>query len=150
MKGEGKGFPRWAVLYAVLTASVAFPASAGAVSFFRNDIPVGTHPTSVVVANFNGGAPDIAVANEGSDDVSILLGNGFGQLTAAMPVSVGDAPSSIVAGNFNGDSFTDLAVASVGDDDIAIKLGDGTGGFSGTGTVSTGTNSDPRAIAAGD
>jgi hypothetical protein len=133
-----------------LAAAVAFPSSAGAVSFFRNDVPVGTHPTSVAVANFNGGAPDIAVANEGSDDVSILLGNGFGQFTAAAPVSVGDAPSSIVTGNFNGDAFTDLAVASVGDDDIAIKLGDGTGGFSGTGTVSTGTNSDPRAIATGD
>jgi hypothetical protein len=63
---------------------------------------------------------------------------------------VGTMPSSMVTGNFNGDAFTDLAVASVGNDNIAIKLGDGSGGFSGTGTVSTGANSDPRAIAAGD
>ena len=126
------------------------PGSAGAVSFFRSDVPVGTHPTSLAVGNFNGGAQDLAVANEGSDSVSILLGNGFGQFTTGTPVSVGDAPSSVVTGNFNGDAFTDLAVASVGNDNIAIRLGDGTGAFSDAGAVSTGTNSDPRAIATGD
>jgi hypothetical protein len=124
------------------------PAQAGAVSFFRGDFPVLTHPTSVAAANFNGGAPDLAVANEGSDNVSILLGNGFGQFTAGTPVSVGDAPSSVVTGLFNGDAFTDLAIASVGNDNIAIRLGNGSGGFTGTGTVATGT--DPRAIAIGD
>jgi FG-GAP-like repeat len=126
------------------------PAYADALSFFRTDIPVGTHPTSVAVGNFNGGAPDLAVANEGSDGVSILLGNGFGQFTAGTPISGGDAPSSVVTGNFNGDAFTDLAIASVGNDNIAIKLGDGTGAFTDSGAVSTGTSSDPRAIATGD
>jgi FG-GAP-like repeat len=150
MKGQGKGFPRSVVLGVALIACALFPASAGAVSFFRTDVTVGTHPTSVAVGNFDGGAPDLAVANEDSDTVSILLGNGFGQFTPAAPVPVGSLPSSVVTGNFNGDAFTDLAVASVGNDSIAIKLGDGTGGFSGTGTVSTGTSSDPRAIAVGD
>jgi FG-GAP-like repeat len=131
-------------------ALMAAPAQAGAVTFFRGDFPAGTHPTSVAVGNFNGGAPDLAVANEGSDDVSILLGNGFGQFTAGTPVSVGDAPSSIVTGFFNNDSFADLAIASVGGDNIAIRLGDGNGGFSGIGAVTTGTGSDPRAIATGD
>lgn len=131
-------------------AFLLVPASAGAVSFFRSDVPVGTHPTSVAVGNFNGGAPDLSVANEGSDNVSILLGTGFGQFTAGTPVSVGDAPSSIVTGLFNNDAFTDLAVASVGNDNIAIELGDGTGAFTQAGTVSTGASSDPRAIATGD
>ena len=134
----------------VVAALMLLPAQAGAVSFFRGDIPVGSSPTSVAVGNFNGGAPDVAVANEGSDNVSILLGNGFGQFTASAPVAVGDAPSSVVVGSFNGDAFADLAVASIGDDNIAIRLGDGTGAFTGTGTVSTGSGSDPRAIAAGD
>jgi hypothetical protein len=134
----------------LLAVGVVLPAHAGAVSFFRTDVPVGTNPTSVAVGDFNGGAPDLAVANEGSDNVSILLGNGFGQFTAGTPVSVGDAPSSIITGLFNNDAFTDLAVASIGNDNIAIRLGDGSGGFSGTGTVSTGANSDPRAIATGD
>jgi hypothetical protein len=150
MKGDGNGFPRCVLLAVTLIACSVFPASAGAVSFFRNDVTVGTHPTAVTVGNFNGGPPDLAVANEGSDNVSILLGNGFGQFTAGTTVPVGDAPSSIVAGQFNGDAFTDLAIASVGNDNIAIKLGDGSGGFTGSDTVSTGTNSDPRAIAMGD
>jgi hypothetical protein len=133
-----------------LIAIAVVPAGAQAVSFFRSDVTVGAQPTSVAIGNFDGGAPDIAVANEGSDNVSILLGNGSGEFTAAAPVSVGDVPSSIATGLFNDDSFTDIAVASVGNDNIAIRLGDGTGGFSGTGSVSTGANSDPRAIAVGD
>jgi FG-GAP-like repeat len=146
--------PRWIFAAlgtgALLAVLGLLPARAGAVSFFRGDLPVGPQPTSVAVGDFNGGALDVAVANEGSDNVSILLGNGFGQFAAGTPVSVGDAPSSVVTGHFNADAFTDLAVASVGDDNIAIRLGNGTGGFSGSGTVSTGTNSDPRAIATGD
>jgi hypothetical protein len=141
------GFLAAGLIAAVL---VVAPSQAGAVSFFRGDFPVGTHPTSVAVGNFNGGAPDLAVANEGSNDVSILLGNGFGQFTPGTPVSAGTAPSSVVTGFFNNDAFMDLAVASIGDDNIAIRLGDGNGGFTGTGTVSTGTASDPRAIATGD
>ena len=140
----------WVTLGAAALLLAVVPAQAAAVSFFRGDFPVGTHPTSVAVGNFNGGAPDLAVANEGSNNVSILLGNGFGQFTAGASVPVGSLPSSVVVGRFNADSFDDLAVASVGDDNIAIRLGDGSGGFTGTGTVSTGTNSDPRAIAIGD
>jgi hypothetical protein len=135
-------------LIAVLAALM--PAGASAVSFFRSDVTVGTHPNSVAVGNFNGGAPDLAVADEGSSAVTILLGNGFGQFTPAGTVATGGLPSSVVVGNFNADSFADLAIASVSDDNIAIKLGDGNGGFTGTGTVSTGTSSDPRAIAVGD
>ena len=110
--------PRKGILAAALAVAVlAFvPSTAGAVSFFRGDFSVGTHPTSVAAGNFNGGAPDLAVANEGSNNVSILLGNGFGQFTAGTPVSVGSSPSSVVVGRFNADSFDDLAVASVGDE----------------------------------
>jgi hypothetical protein len=125
-------------------------APASAVNLSRSDVPVGIQPVMVAVGNFNGGAPDLAVANEGSDNVSILLGDGFGGFTAGTPVSVGDLPSSIAVGQFNGDAFDDLAVASVGNDNIAIRLGTGAGTFTGTGTVSPGAGSDPRAIVAGD
>ena len=132
----------------VAAALMIVPSQAGAVSFFRGDLPVGTHPTSLAVGNFNGGKPDLAVANEGSNNVSILLGKGFGQFTAGTPISGITTPSSVVTGFFNNDAFADLAIASVGDDNIAIRLGNGNGGFTGTGTVATGM--DPRAIAAGD
>ena len=96
-------------------------AQAGAVSFFRGDVPVARIRPLVAVGNFNGGPPDLAVANEGSNSVSILLGNGFGQFTAAFPVTAGTTPSSVVTGHFNNDAFMDLAIASVGDDNIAIR-----------------------------
>jgi hypothetical protein len=144
-------FGRWfAPLVIALAAVLIAPSQAGALTFFSSDITVGDGPTSVAVANFNGGPLDLAVANEGSDSVSILLGQGSGEFTAGPAVSVGDAPSSLVTGSFNGDTFTDIAVASVGEDDIAIRLGDGAGGFTASGAVSTGASSDPRAIAVGD
>ncbi len=144
-------FRRTALTLTLATATaLAAAAPASAITLFSGDVTVGTNPTSVAVGNFDGGAPDLAVANEGSDNVSILLGNGFGQFTASTPVDVGDAPSSVVVGQFNGDAFDDLAVASVGTDNIAIRLGTGAGTFTGTGTVSTGAASNPAAIAAGD
>jgi hypothetical protein len=39
----------------------------------------GSMPHSVAIGDFNGdGKPDLAVANNGSNNVSILLGNGEG------------------------------------------------------------------------
>src|SRR3954454_21843603 len=112
--------PRKGILVAALAvAALALaPSTAAAVAFFRGDFPVGTHPTAVAVGNFNGGAPDLAVADEGSDAVSILLGSGFGQFTPVGAVAAGSLPSSVVVGRFNADSFDDLAIASVGNDNI--------------------------------
>ncbi len=47
-----------------------FTAAAG------SPFAVGTNPQSVAVADFNGdGNPDIVTANNGSNDVTVLLGN---------------------------------------------------------------------------
>ena len=48
------------------------PATNGGHGYF-----VGTNPTGIAVANLNG-QPDLIVANSGSNDVSILLGQGTG------------------------------------------------------------------------
>ena len=45
---------------------------------------VGASPESTAVGDFNGdGIPDLAVANESSNNVTVLLGNGSGGFTAA-------------------------------------------------------------------
>jgi hypothetical protein len=73
--------------------------------------PVGTFPQSAVVADFNGdGFQDIAVANEGSNNVSILYGNGQGGFAAAVNYAGGTAPVALAAGSFNATGQTDLAV----------------------------------------
>ena len=73
----------------------------------------GTDPVAVVAGDFNqDGNQDLAVANSGSNDVSVLLGNGDGTFQTAVNFPVGGSPNSIVMDYFNGDSIQDLAVAN--------------------------------------
>ena len=73
---------------------------------------------------------DLAVANGGSDNVSILLGNGTGSFgTPATNFAVGILPHSVAVGDFNADTFLDLAVANQGSNNVSILLGNGTGLF---------------------
>ena len=54
------------------------------------DFPVGVSPSAVTVGDFNGdGKSDLAVANNGSDNVSVLLGNGNGTFQTARNYPVG-------------------------------------------------------------
>ena len=65
------------------------------------------------MGDFNGdGKQDLAVANDSSDNVSILLGNGTGNFSAATNFAVGSGPFSVAVGDFNGDGKQDLAVAN--------------------------------------
>jgi len=66
------------------------------------DYGTGNYPFSVTSGDFNGdGKPDLAVANTGSDNVSVLLGNArapFRQPSAISPVS---GPKLVAIGDFN-------------------------------------------------
>src|SRR2546422_166074 len=106
----------------VLVLAATAPASAQPVSFNApTNLPVGLNPSSVAVAGFNGGSdPDLAVANDGSSDVSILLGGAGGSFAAATNFGVGSSPRSVAVGDFNGDSDPDLAVANFDSDNVSI------------------------------
>ena len=85
----------------------------------------GDGPFSVAVGDFNGdGKQDLAVANDSSDNVSILLGDGAGNFSAATNFAAGDAPISVAVGDFNGDGKQDLAVANCYSDNVSILLRD--------------------------
>src|ERR1017187_10141474 len=93
---------------------------------------VGTNPWSAAVGDFNGdGKPDLAVANESSNNVTVLLGNGSGGFTAASgsPFAAGANPYSVAVGDFNGDGKPDLAVANYSSNNVTVLLGNGSGGF---------------------
>jgi hypothetical protein len=117
-----------------------------------NPITVGTSPDGVAIADFNGdGILDMAIANFGSNNVTVLLGNGTGGFTTATgsPVAVGNAPAAIAIGDFNDDGKVDLVVANSSDNTITILLGNGTGGFTPTAKAVNAGN-HPLALAVAD
>ena len=104
---------------------------------------------AIVAGDFNGdGKLDLAVAEQGSDSVAILLGNGDGTFQPAVDYTVGNGPDSIVAGDFTGDGRLDLAVACLGDSVVSILMGNGDGTFQTA--VNYWVGEAPLAIAAGD
>jgi hypothetical protein len=93
----------------------------------------------VAVGDFNkDGNLDLATANQGGNNVSLLSGNGDGTFRAASNIDIGSMPSSVAVGDFNGDGKLDLGVISnVYDDwyytysgEANVLLGNGDGSFS--------------------
>jgi hypothetical protein len=101
------------------------------------------------VGDFNGdGKHDLATANDPSNNVSILLGNGQGGFSAAANFAAGNAPSSVAVGDFNRDGKLDLAVANYVGKNVSILLGNGAGGFGSPTNFAAGPN--PYSVAVGD
>jgi FG-GAP-like repeat len=116
-------------------------------------LAVGRNPVSFEVADLNGdGKPDLAVANQGSDDLTVLLGDGAGGFNAASgsPVAAGDGPHAVATADLNGDDKADLAVANQGSDDLTVLLGDGAGSFSAAPGSPVTLGGSPEGIAAAD
>src|SRR5262245_24906490 len=78
----------------------------------------GTNPSSVAIADLNGdGQLDLAVANAGSNTVSVFLNDGSGNLSlAATPYATGTNPTSVAIGDVNGDGLADLVTGNFGAD----------------------------------
>lgn len=110
---------------------------------------VGTEPSALTGGDFNGdGKEDLAVANQDSNTISILLGIGDGKFSPSGTINVGSSPSDIIAADFNKDNQLDLAVANAGSNNLTILIGDGKGGFQPRSQPAVGSN--PMALAAND
>jgi hypothetical protein len=109
----------------------------------------GSSPSYVTVGDFNGdGKLDLAIANLGSNDISVLLGNGDGTFQAAVNYGVGSGPRSIGVGDFNGDGKQDLAVVNVNSNNVSVLLGNGDGTFQPA--VNYAAGSGGQSVAIGD
>ncbi|MBN1163251.1 MAG: VCBS repeat-containing protein [Candidatus Krumholzibacteriota bacterium] len=72
---------------------------------------------------------DLVVANNLSDNISVLLGKGDGTLEEAKDYPAGDGPYAVSSCYLNADSDVDLAVASYNSDQVSVLLGKGGGTF---------------------
>lgn len=90
----------------------------------------GSTSTAITSGDFNSdGKADLAVANQNSYNVGILLGNGDGTFSTALSFPAGYSPRAITSGDLNGDGKLDLVVANETGNDLSVLLGNGNGTF---------------------
>jgi FG-GAP-like repeat/Abnormal spindle-like microcephaly-assoc'd, ASPM-SPD-2-Hydin len=103
-------------------------------------------PGSIVAGDFNGdGKLDLAVSNgqDGTNSVSVFLGNGDGTLQAPVNSQAGTGPITLASGDFNGDGKLDLAVYNLAQGTVtttfvSVLLGNGDGSFQSPVTYTSG------------
>ena len=92
-------------------------------NFAATNFSVGNNPRSVAIGDFNGdGIIDLATANNGSNNVSVLLGSGTGSFSAAINFNAGSNPFTVTTGDFNGDGRLDLATVNLNSNNVSVLL----------------------------
>ncbi len=113
-------------------------------TFPQTSFAVGSNPVALASSDFNSdNLPDLAVANQGDNTISILLNEDNGNFVGATnsPIALSKtetAPSAIATGTF-GNTFTtatgvtalaaDLVIANSTSDNVTVLLGNGDGTF---------------------
>ncbi len=114
-------------------------------------------PVAMVTGDFrNDGKPGLAVVNQNSNTVSLLLGSGdstfdgtFSEATNS-PTQVGNSPVAIAAGDLDGDAVADLAVVNQGAGSLTILLNNGDATFTQPTGSPLATAATPAGIAIAD
>lgn len=119
--------------------------------FSAGDNPSGSE--SIVARDLDGdGDLDVAVANEFSNDISVLMNPGEATLSTQMRHAAGLSSSGLVAADLDGDGDQDLAVSNgyyLGPQgSVAILGNQGDGTFAARGTHAVGA--EPFSLASGD
>jgi glucose/arabinose dehydrogenase len=92
--------------------------------------PTGVDSHGVTNADFNGDKIlDLAVVSAGTNQASVLFGNGDGTFKPAVHYNVGVEPKAIMAADLNGDGKIDLATCSQRDSMVSVLINDTTGAF---------------------
>jgi hypothetical protein len=123
----------------------------------KGNFTAGSTPVALAAGDFNGdGKTDLAVANNDSDDVSVLFGNGDGTFLdsgAAFPLGdQGIAPADVAVGDFNNDGKLDIITANEigGDNGSTVTVLLGSGGTTFALPISSATGTSPEAVVVGD
>ncbi len=115
-------------------------------------------PLAMTAVDFNSdGNLDLAIVNQTTSNVAILLGNGnatFTQVTGTpptgSPIAVGKSPVAMATGDLNNDSHPDLAVVNQADNTVSVLLGNGDGTFTAATNSPLATGQAPTAVTISD
>jgi hypothetical protein len=136
----------------LLIAAVAASADAACPNFGSLwNTGVGSSPRSAAVGDFNrDGWEDLAVANAGSNTVSILFADHWGAagFESIVHYPAGSSPVAVAVGDFNRDGNDDVAVVNADSNSVSIFIGSATGSMASA--VSYLVGSDPRSLAVAD
>jgi VCBS repeat protein len=87
-------------------------------------------PTCLAAGDFDGdGRVDVLVGSSGTNDVTVLAGDGRGGFRVGRSFPAGPNPNEIFVADFDRDGHPDAAVANHDSPYVTILLGDGHGGF---------------------
>jgi hypothetical protein len=94
---------------------------------------------------------DVAVANDFSDSVSVLFGNGDGSVTNLGELDTGPFPIAVAIADFDGDGILDIATADADPSATStVSVLAGAGGRSFAAAASYAVGLDPNGIAVAD
>ena len=123
--------------------------SHGQLCWTPTPLAAGDGPAFLVASDLDGdGLPDLVVANQLSNDVSIFQSLGNGEFAPEVRIEVGDAPRALFASDLDGDGTPDLAVTSQGNDQVLVLLNQGDARFGAPQPF--GVGDQPLAVAAAD
>ena len=113
----------------------------GGLSFAtKTDLTTGNASVSVALKDVNGdGKFDIVTANFGSNNASVLLGNGDGTFQAKTDFATATQPFSVSLADVNGDGKIDIVTSNFGTSNASVLLGNGDGTFQAKTDFATGS-----------
>src|SRR5205814_825986 len=91
---------------------------------------------------------DLAVADDFSNSVFLLLNQGGGQFASALSFPAGNKPESVALGDLDGDGTLDIATANDGSNSVSVLLNQGGGQFANA--LSFPAGNKPESVALGD
>lgn len=116
------------------------------------DFAAGIAPSAITAADFDDdGHTDLATSNinnadDGPDDVTVLVGDGSGGFDTGTAPAVGSTPSTIVAADVDGDTVVDLVTVNNDSRDATVLSGTGDGSFAPARTVLAGPDLDDAVV----